>query len=117
MFGNVPGGQSVEVQKADKKAGLKKNHLITTGITKLYEGITIATIADNKDLEPLVYGSANNVVMSVYDKNGKRAVIDGGFTRLFCNWDTAGTARYVVNAATWLVNVEKTKLGIFEKKF
>ena len=111
MYGNVPGCQCVEIQKEMKKAGLRKNHLITTGIIKLYEGETIATIADNENLEPLVYGSANNVVTSIYDKNGKRAIIDGGFTRLYCNWDTAGTARFVVNAATWLVNVEKTKIG------
>ena len=117
MSGNVYGGKCVGVQIELNKAGLKKNHLITTGITKLYEGITIATIAENKDLEPLVYDSANNIVMSVYNKNGNRAIMDGGFTRLFCNWDTAGTARYVVNAATWLVNVERTKIGIFEKKY
>jgi len=117
MSGNVYGGKCVEVQKEPNKAGLRKNHLITTGITKLYEGITIATIADNTDLEPLVYGSANNIVMAVYNKNGNRAIMDGGFTRLYCNWDTAGTARYVVNAATWLVNVERTKMGIFEKKY
>ncbi len=43
--------------------------------------------------------------------------MDGGFTRLYCNWDTAGTVRYVANAATWLVNVERTKMGIFEKKY
>ncbi len=117
MSGNVNGDKCVEIQKEPNKAGLRKNHLITTGIKKLYEGITIATIADNTDLEPLVYGSANNIVMAVYNKNGNRAIMDGGVSRLFCNWDTAGTARYVFNAATWLVNVERTKIGIFEKKY
>ncbi len=114
MQGNVYGDKSVGVQVQQNKAGLKRNHLVTTGITQLYEGITIATIDLNKDLEPLVYGSADNIVMAVYDKNGNRAIMDGGFTRLYYKWDSAGTARYVVNAATWLVNVEKTKIGIFE---
>ena len=112
MYGDVIGNECVGVQSETNKAGLRKNHLITTGIEKLYEGITIATIADNHDLEPLVYGSANNIVMAIYDKNGMRAIIDGGFTRLYCNWDTAGTGRYVVNAASWLVNVERTKLNM-----
>ena len=34
-------------------------------------------------------------------------VIDGGFTRLAVNWDDAGTARFVKNAAAWLVNAER----------
>ena len=38
---------------------------------------------------------------------GKRAILDGGFTRLYYKWDTAGTGRYVKNAASWLVNAEK----------
>ena len=29
------------------------------------------------------------------------------FTRLYVKWDTAGTGRYVKNAAAWLVNVER----------
>ncbi len=44
---------------------------------------------------------------AIHDQDGKRAILDGGFTRLFCNRDTAGTARYVKNAAAWLVNVER----------
>lgn len=42
-----------------------------------------------------------------YSRNGKRAILDGGFTRLYIHWDTAGTARYVKNAAAWLVNYER----------
>ena len=115
MSGNVSGDKCVEVQKVPKKSGFKPNHLISTGIVKLYEGVTVATIAENPDLDPLVYGSADNVVASVYDKNGKRSIIDGGFTRLFHKWDSEGTQRYVVNAAAWLVNVEKTKKELFDQ--
>lgn len=42
-----------------------------------------------------------------YDKDAKRAIFDGGFTRLYLKWDTAGTARYVKNAAAWLANAER----------
>ena len=104
--------------------------MVTRGLDTLYEGITIATVqnADNSLFE-LVYGSAVNLVTAVYEKDGKRAVIDGGFTRLFCNWDTAGTGfffqfllcysvcrRYVVNAAAWLANCERFIKPVFEFK-
>lgn len=55
----------------------------------------------------LVYGSNHQLLVALYDQDGKRAIMDGGFTRLFCNWDTAGTGRYVKNAAGWLVNFER----------
>lgn len=107
MEGNLMGNQVVPLQKSPNKAGILPHHLLTTGLEYLYEGITIATIQKNDVLTPLVYGSADNFVTGVYDRNGKRAIVDGGFTRLYIHWDTAGTARYVKNAAAWLANVEK----------
>ncbi len=107
MTGNVMGDTVVSLQKSPRKAGVRKNHLLTTGLEYLYEGITIATIDANDTLEPLVYGSADNLVTAIYDRNGKRAILDGGFTRLFIKWDTAGTGRYVKNAAAWLANAER----------
>ena len=106
MEGNVPGEQIVHPQKGREGSGYKE-HLITTGIEHLYEGITIATIQESSTLEPLMYGSAGNLLIAIYDRDGKRAIIDGGFTRLYNKWDTAGTGRYVKNAAAWLVNHER----------
>ncbi|MDB4961201.1 MAG: hypothetical protein JWP01_1200 [Myxococcales bacterium] len=34
-------------------------------------------------------------------------LIKGGFTRLSYKWDTAGTGRYIKNAAAWLANFER----------
>ena len=107
MTGNLMGNQVVNLQMEEKKAGVMPNHLITTGLQYVYEGITIATLSDNDDLTPIIYGSADNLVTAVYEKDGKRLILDGGFTRLYVNWDTAGTGRYVKNAAAWLVNYEK----------
>jgi hypothetical protein len=111
MQGNLPGDTVVDLLtmdgETDKSVGLRRDHLITTGIDQLYEGITIATVTPTPDMEPLLYGSAGNLVTAIYDKQGKRVILDGGFTRLYNRWDTAGTARYVKNAATWLVNVER----------
>lgn len=133
MEGDLAGNQVVGV--ADGKSGhpgLRKGHLITTGLEHLYEGVTIATVQfsskdgrnaalyDGKGGEarspelpagftPLLYGSAGNLVSVAYEKDGKRLVMDGGFTRLAVSWDDAGTARYVKNAAAWLVHAERFK--------
>ncbi|MEW5739819.1 MAG: phosphoribosyltransferase [Myxococcota bacterium] len=131
MEGDLRGNQVVGVADGKRgKAGLRAGHLITTGLEHLYEGVTIATVQfhghDGKNLElydgpggvtrsprlpdgftPLLYGSAGNLVTVAYEKDGKRLVMDGGFTRLAVNWDDAGTARYVKNAAAWLVHAER----------
>ncbi len=111
MLGNVPGDQVVPLQVKLGKKGVLPNHLLTTGLVHLYEGVTIATIQPNQSLHPLVYGSVDNLVTAFYDQNGRRAILDGGFTRLYYKWDTAGTGRYVKNAAAWLVNVERFHNG------
>ncbi len=107
MLGNLQGEQIVTLQKSPQTAGLLPNHLLTTGLEHIYEGHTISTIQPSSMLEPLIYGSASNLVTAFHDRDGRRAILDGGFTRLYMKWDTAGTARYVKNAASWLVNAER----------
>lgn len=108
MNGNVMADKTVGISgEAANKAGIVNGHLISTGIANIYEGITIATITPTQDMTPLIYGSDGNLVAAVYEKDGKRAILDGGFTRLFLKWDTAGTGRYVKNAGAWLVNYER----------
>ena len=81
--------------------------IIPTGIISFYEGITIAEVEVDQRLNPLIYASNGKIVTAYYDTQAKRALIDGGFTRLYCKWDSAGTDRYVVNAAAWLANIER----------
>jgi len=107
MLGNLPGNKVVGLDNKDRKTGLTPGHLITTGLEYVYEGITIATIQNNSTLTPLIYGHESNLVTATYEQNGKRAILDGGFTRLYIAWDNAGTGRYVKNAAAWLVNYER----------
>lgn len=107
MTGNVPGDKTISLKMGKSKSGVLADHLISTGLEYIYEGITIATIDENKLLTPFIWGSAGNIVASLYDKQGKRAILDGGFTRLYYKWDTAGTGRYIVNAAAWLANYER----------
>ncbi|MBX7095843.1 MAG: hypothetical protein K1X56_14065, partial [Flavobacteriales bacterium] len=108
MEGYYMGNTVVTLKDEKSVSGLQRDHLITTGLEYVYEGITISKIHDNKNvLTPLIWSSDGNVVSAVYEKDGKRLILDGGFTRLYVNWDTAGTGRYVKNAAAWLVNYEK----------
>lgn len=107
MSGDSPGDQVVSLYQAGGNGGIIEDHLISTGIENMYEGITIAAVGTNDKVKPLVYGSNGLVVTAYYDENGRRALIDGGFTRLYYKWDSAGTDRYVVNAAAWLVNLER----------
>jgi len=111
-------GAKVLPMKLDDKAtsGLLPDHLLTTGLEHIFEGITIAAIKMAGGLKPLIWSSDGQVVTAYYDQGGKRAIIDGGFTRLYNNWDTAGTGRYVKNAAAWLVNVERFGESVTAKK-
>jgi hypothetical protein len=87
-----------------------KPHYITTGLESLYEGITISDIRDPQELcEPIITCSdGRSHVTCLYSKDKYRVLIDGGFTRLYPDrWArTAGTARFVTNAACFLAAFE-----------
>lgn len=106
MSGNSMGNKVVNEAMSNGQNGFIK-HQITTGLEFLYEGHTIAQIHYSEEqLIPILRGSDGHVVTACYDSGGKRAILDGGFTRLYVQWDDAGTARFVKNAAAWLVNWE-----------
>lgn len=108
MNGNYIGSKNVAFKSDSTTSGMLKDHLITTGLEYVYEGITISKINDvEQKMKPLIWSTDGNVVTAIYENQGQRLIIDGGFTRLYCNWDTAGTGRYVKNAAAWLVNYER----------
>ncbi|PJB39247.1 MAG: hypothetical protein CO108_17630 [Deltaproteobacteria bacterium CG_4_9_14_3_um_filter_63_12] len=107
LEGDVPGDQTVTLFEKEGEPGVLPGHLLTTGIEHIYEGVTVATLQPTEGFKPLIYGSAGNLIAGYYDQDGKRAIIDGGFTRLYYKWDTAGTGRYVMNAAAWLANAER----------
>ena len=111
MAGDTMGDQPVGIQTDKSSPGIREGHDVTTGLETVYEGVTIATIAEHGDLTPLIYGSDGNLVSAAYEKDGKRAILDGGFTRLYNKWETAGTDRFVKNAAAWLVNVDNYELS------
>lgn len=110
MSGDYMASKVLEEAPSRDKPGFHP-HLVTTGLNNLYEGVTIAKIKLVNDLESIMNSSDGNCVTACYDKNGKRALIDGGFTRLYVQWDDAGSSRFVCNAAAWLVNWERFNQG------
>lgn len=107
VTGDLPGDQTVKISAGSGKPGMVKDHLLSTGVETVYEGITVATVKPAGAMTPVIWGSAGNLVAAAYEKNGRRLIVDGGFTRLSYKWDTAGTGRYIKNAAAWLANWEK----------
>ncbi len=106
--GDLPGDQTVTISSGPGKPGIVKDHLLSTGVETVYEGVTVATVKPaGSAMTPVIYGSAGNLVTAAYESRGKRLLVDGGFTRLSNKWDTAGTGRYIRNAAAWLANYEK----------
>jgi len=83
-------------------------HFITTGLESLYEGITISDVRDPQQLcQPIITCSdGKSHVTCLHTSTTHRVIIDGGYTRLFPDrWArTAGTARFVTNAACFLAN-------------
>ncbi len=106
MKGNLPGGKVV--REIDPSRRGFEPHLITTGLEHLFEGITVASLTEkataHHGFTPLLYGSAGNLITVVRNPAAEAGAImvDTAFTRLYCQWDEAGSARYVCNAACFL---------------
>lgn len=106
MLGDLPGGKVVHELGA-ARTGFPA-HLVTTGLVHLFEGITVASltesVAERYGFTPLLYGSAGNLITVVRDPTPTcgAVMVDTAFTRLFVQWDDAGSARYVCNAACFL---------------
>ena len=56
LDGDYLAGKNVSVQDEVKKVGIVRNHIITTGIDYLFEGLSVSTVQDNNsNLEPILY--------------------------------------------------------------
>ncbi|CAM4782703.1 unnamed protein product [Rotaria magnacalcarata] len=101
-------------EKGYLETGHFGQHDIFTGITNLYEGHTIcrpvySTPASRSALTILATSTDGNPNIAVFDPPATstegRLCFDSGFTKLYINWDDAGTARYIVNTTCWLVGI------------
>eukprot|EP01103_Thecamoeba_quadrilineata_P005230 TRINITY_DN15056_c0_g1_i1.p2 TRINITY_DN15056_c0_g1~~TRINITY_DN15056_c0_g1_i1.p2 ORF type:complete len:523 (-),score=137.68 TRINITY_DN15056_c0_g1_i1:77-1645(-) len=110
LVGNTPGDKTLRVGDGSTKGHFQR-HLLTTGLTQLYEGITICYPQQTEGLEILATSSDGKACMAYVDHDAMhpewgRVVVDCGFTKLYHHWDSAGTARYVRNVAIWLLGLE-----------
>ncbi|UJR34655.1 hypothetical protein I4U23_027432 [Adineta vaga] len=116
--GNYCGANTMTYKEnGHREKGHFGQHEIFTGIKNLFEGITICHLVYSKEASrrvfvPIGTASDGNTSIAVYDPisnstiNEGRICLDCGFTKLYCNWDSAGTARYIVNASCWLLRIE-----------
>jgi len=104
--GNSQNINKTNIAQTAKKGKLMK-HDITDGLTHLYEGITVSGLSSKSaKLNPVVYGSDNEILISTYEENDRRLILDGGFTRLYNSWD-AQTSKYIQNVVKWLANTPR----------
>ncbi|CAF4238022.1 unnamed protein product [Rotaria sp. Silwood2] len=103
-------------ENGHQQTGYFGQHDIFTGIENLYEGITIchpiySTPASRTKFTIIATATDGNSSIAVYDPQTTstegRLCLDCGFTKLYRKWDSAGTARYIVNASCWLLGIEK----------
>jgi hypothetical protein len=102
-----------------------EDHCVMTGILTLFEGETVClpetnnverhfdvlatggfARASGKSAYPLVLASKNEGLDSSGGGAG-RVVVDMGYTKLWLEWRTGGTDRYIGNATAWLTSVDR----------
>ena len=115
--GNYYGAQTMTYKEnGHQQTGNFGQHEIFTGIANLFEGITICHPVYSTPESRMIFvniatASDGNSSIAVYDppttSREGRLCLDCGFTKLYINWDSAGTARYIVNASCWLLGIEK----------
>jgi len=115
LLGNTPGKNNLNPGDGAQKGQFAK-HLLTSGIQSLFEGVTLSYLdSANSNLGSLSLLATSSdgfpcMLYSDYDTglsaDKGRLVIDCGFTKLYKNWDTAGTGRYVRNVCVWLLGLE-----------
>lgn len=110
MEGNDHGTKTLTARPSPEGIGFDSNHVIFTGVEKLYEGITIARVRypPTTNIKTIAMNSHGSPVTCVLDDGHHRLAIDGGFTRMIPSfWQvTPGTSRFVKNISAWLCGVE-----------
>jgi len=122
LDGDVPAGKNLTLGVATE-TGKFGEHLITTGLKTLYEGVTVSypkekslgkleIVATGTDNFPVVlcaepqYKRGDGQTVGTLESKRGRVVVDTGFTKLWVQWKSAGTARYFGNAAVWLLGLD-----------
>jgi len=109
ITGCTPGQKVLGFGRPNIAGEFDSENLIFAGINYLYEGHTICYPESDGKLTHIATSSDGKPCISFIDSipgvHG-RVVLDNGFTKLYMSWDSAGQARYVVNATVYLLDVE-----------
>jgi len=124
LIASTPGNKILQPQSVTATSELPNKghfarHLITTGLVNLFEGVTICypdkTYLSVPNMTVIGQSTDNHTCFFCTEEPGKgRLMVDCGYTKLYgANWGkTAGTERYVLNCAVWLLGLEaRIKMG------
>jgi len=115
LGGSTPGQKSLTAGTGKDKQTFDGKHLVTSGITQLYEGTTVSyPLVGLGDLQVLATSSDGHPVICYADNQprGKlvttrgRVMVDCGFTRLWVEFNEAGTSRYIANSTIWMLGID-----------
>ena len=117
LTGNHPGNKTLRFRdNGHLNAGYFGQHEIFTGIQNLFEGVTIChpVYLKPRNQTPMITvatATDGNPCIALFDppidSSEGRLCLDCGFTKLFINWNSAGTARFIVNVSCWLAKAKK----------
>jgi len=124
--GKTQGSKKMEISPnfvtnkySPENTGKFAKHLLTSGIVTLFEGVTISVPTKESEnvFEHIAVSSDGHPCILVQDYNilpptAGRILVDCGFTKLYVDWNTAGTERYVRNVCVWLLGLDhRMKIG------
>jgi len=113
--GNTPGQKVLKVGARNQPvpvSGTFAPHLISTGLKHLYEGHSICYFQSTPSTFDVLATSTDGHPVIMYSRRDAfpitagRVMIDCGFTKLYLQYDTAGTSRYICNACVWLLGLD-----------
>mmetsp|Transcript_38124 Transcript_38124/g.97415 ORF Transcript_38124/g.97415 Transcript_38124/m.97415 type:complete len:383 (-) Transcript_38124:137-1285(-) len=117
LTGDTPGNKNLCPGDPDQPGCFDRSHKVCAGIECLHEGITVCyptkvptdwrVFGTSSDCKPVLLAKEAGSEVPHISGTG-RVIVDTGFTKIMRDqWDTAGTARYVINCTTWLVLRER----------
>jgi hypothetical protein len=89
-----------------------EDHELLSGISQIYEGITLCHMSPSPDVEVILRASDNQSLVGVSTVKGERLVYDCGFTRLYCGWEAnaATSTQWYRNVAAYLLGKRRADL-------
>jgi len=108
LTGNDPGNGVMNKGQGQNAGTFDAKALLSTGLNTLYEGMTISYANKLGRLKVLAKSFQDHAAILYCDctEDWGRVVVDTGFTKLWKEWDSAGTSRYIANATVWLLGLD-----------